>query len=66
MQTILHLIITNVGQSVASNGKNAYILSGVEKFVASCLTKIPVAKVVVYTQVKKKNDVPENWFERII
>lgn len=51
---------------IAFDGKKAYILKGAEKFVASCLTNIPVAKIVVYKQIRHKVNAPENWFENII
>ena len=51
---------------IAFDGEKAYILKGVEKFVASILTNIPVAKVVTYKEVKNKIDVPQNWYQNII
>ena len=51
---------------IAFDGEKAYILKGVEKFVASVLTNMPVAKVIVCKQVKKNIQVPENWFGNVI
>ena len=51
---------------IAFDGQSAYILKGVEKFVASIVTNIPVAKVVSYKRVKNKIEVPENWYQNII
>ena len=50
---------------VVENDK-AYIVSGVEKFVASALTNIPVAKVIVEKNIKTKNQVQNGWFETIL
>ena len=50
---------------VLADGK-AYITKGVERFVASVITGIPVGKVVADKQVKRKIDVPEKWYKNII
>lgn len=44
----------------------AYITSGVERFVASVLAKKSVAKIIVDKKIKKKIDVPQNWYKNII
>lgn len=47
------------------NGK-AYIVKGVEKFVAGILSNKTVAKIIVNKQVKCRNLTEENWFKNII
>ena len=45
---------------------NDTFTKGVEKFVASYLTNIPVAKVIMHKKVGKKVEIQNNWFEKII
>ena len=51
---------------IALKGEKAYIISGVEKFIASILTQKPVAKLIVNKEIKKIVSVDKDWFKIVL